>query len=190
MDEVFLRRAVPGDSAKAVPLIMQAIGEIAYILSGTPDPEETATILDRWFVRGANRISFENTLVLEEEGEVVGLVISYDGAKARAFDKPIEKAASLRSGDLDYWIPLEAEESEFYLDTVSVSPKCQGRGYGSKLIETACDWAATLGAIQAGLVVEVENTSARRLYERLGFSVDFTKKIGGHDYFYMTKPLQ
>jgi GNAT superfamily N-acetyltransferase len=34
---------------------------------------------------------------------------------------------------------------EFYLDTLSVSPRCQGKGYGHQLIEAWCDRARKLG---------------------------------------------
>lgn len=41
-----IRQAVRGDAAKAVPLILDAIGVIASVLTGTPQEEETASILN------------------------------------------------------------------------------------------------------------------------------------------------
>jgi hypothetical protein len=78
--------------------------------------------------RKNNRISYQNALVTEEEGEVVGVAIFYDGAKARELDAPLERAAAKKSGDSNYSIPTEAEAPEFYLDTLSVSPRCQRKG--------------------------------------------------------------
>jgi len=69
----------------------------------------------------------------------------YDGSIARILDEPLEKAAIRKSSLSDYRIPTEAEPSEFYLDTVSVDPNCQGRGFGRDLIEASCEHARKLG---------------------------------------------
>ena len=184
-----IRQAVPGDAAKAVPLILQAIGHVAFLLSGTNDCEETASILSDFFGREKTRISYQNALVIEEEGEVVGVAIFYDGAKARELDLPLESAAAKRSGDSNYRIPTEPEASEFYLDTLSVSPHCQGKGYGRQLIEAGCDRARQHGHLRMALLVEVDSEAAKRLYERAGFRTDYTKWIGGQEYFHMVRDL-
>jgi hypothetical protein len=108
-----IRPAVASDAEKAVPLIMQAIGQIAFVLTGTTDNEEAASILSDFFGQKDNRVSYQNALVMEEEGELVGVAIFYDGAKARELDVPLERAAAKKSGDSDYSIPTEAEASEF-----------------------------------------------------------------------------
>jgi GNAT superfamily N-acetyltransferase len=140
-----MRQAVASDAVKAVPLIMQAIGHIAFVLSGTSESQEAASILSDFFGQEDNRISCQNTLAMEEEGDLVGVAIFYDGAKAREPDAPLERAAAKKSGDSNYSIPTEPEASEFYLDTLSVSPRCQGKGYGRQLIEAGCDRARKLG---------------------------------------------
>ncbi|MBV8900078.1 MAG: GNAT family N-acetyltransferase [Verrucomicrobia bacterium] len=186
---MIIRAAVPGDASTLVPLILQAIGSIAFVLTGTTDPEEVASILTDFFGREQNRISYENALVLEEDGELVGLVMFYDGAGARALDVPLERAAARKSGRSDYRIPTEPETSEFYLDTLSVSPGHQGKGFGSKLVEAACDRARRLGHHRIALLVESDAPGPKRLYERLGFHVDYTKRIAGQEYFHMVRWL-
>ena len=119
-----IRNAAPDDSITAVPLILQAIGHIAFILSGTSDERETTAILSHFFRQEGNRISYENTLVVEEDGIAVGMMILYDGCKASKLDAPIERAAIKKSGDSSYHIPTEPETSEFYVDILGVSPRC------------------------------------------------------------------
>jgi ribosomal protein S18 acetylase RimI-like enzyme len=184
-----IRQAVAGDAEKAVPLILQAIGRIAFLLSGTTDVQQTASILEDFFRQKNTRISYQNALIAEKEGEVVGLAIVYDGAKARELDAPLERAAAKKSGDPDYRIPTEPEVSEYYLDTVSVSPRCQGTGYGGKLIEAGCDRARVLGHLRMALLLESENAAAKRLYERLGFRTNYRRQIGGQEYFHMVRNL-
>ena len=184
-----IRQAVRSDAVKAVPLILQAIGHIAFVLTGTTDEQETASILNDFFGQEDTRISYQNALVTEEEGELVGVAIFYDGAKARELDAPLERAAAEKSGDRHYCIPTEPEATEFYLDTLSVSPRCQGKGHGRKLIEAGCERARKLGHHRMALLVEVDHTAAIRLYARLGFCTDYTKRIAGQEYFHMVRRL-
>jgi ribosomal protein S18 acetylase RimI-like enzyme len=184
-----IRPAIPRDAAEAVPLICRAIGELAFVLAGTPDVQEMVSILSDFFKQDDNRLSYQNALVMEEEGQLVGLVLLYDGAKARELDVPLERAAAARSGDFNYRIPTEPEVSEFYLDTLSVIPRCQGRGYGHILIEAGCDRARQLQHSRIALLVEVDNPAAKRLYDRLGFRADYTRLLAGHEYTHMVLSL-
>jgi ribosomal protein S18 acetylase RimI-like enzyme len=184
-----IRQAVASDAVKAVPLIVQAIGHIAFVLTGTTDSQEAASILNDFFGQEDNRISYQNALVMEEEGELVGVAIFYDGAKARELDGTLERAAARKSGDSNYSIPTEPEASEFYLDALSVSPRCQGKGYGGQLIQAGCDRARKLGHHRIALLIEVDNAAAKPLYERLGFCTDYTKRIAGQEYFHMVWSL-
>lgn len=127
---------------------------------------------------------------VERSRNVVGVALIYDGSIARALDEPLEKAAAQKSGLPDYRIPTEAEPSEFYLDTVSVDPKCQGRGFGRDLIEASCEHARKLGRNRIGLLVDLGNFAAKRLYERLEFRVESRKQIAGYEYFHMVRDLQ
>ena len=185
-----IRQAVRRDSVTAVPLILQAIGHIGFILSGTNDPEETISILSDFFGQKDNRISYQNALVMEEDGEVVGIAILYDGAKARELDAPLERAAAKKSGLSNYCIPIEPDASEFYMDTLSVIPRCQGKGYGSKLIEAGCDRARKLGHLRLALLIEVDNAAAKRLYERLAFHTEYIQWIAGQEYFHMVRACE
>ena len=70
-----IRQAVASDALEAVSLIMQAIGDIAFVLTGTTDSQEAASILNDFFEQEDNRISYQNALVMEEEGKLVGVAI-------------------------------------------------------------------------------------------------------------------
>jgi ribosomal protein S18 acetylase RimI-like enzyme len=184
-----IRQAVPADVKKAIPLILQAIDDIAFVLSGTTDAGETELILSDFFRQPGNRLSYENCLVMEDGGEVVGIAILYDGAEAQNLNLPVEQAAAKKTGNAEYQIPIEPEESEFYLDAIGVNPSCHGRGFGTALIEAACTHARKLGHIRFALLVETENSAAKRLYDRLGFHSDGTKWIAGKEYYHMVRQL-
>jgi ribosomal protein S18 acetylase RimI-like enzyme len=155
-----IRQAVPADVKKAIPLIRQAIGDIAFVLSGTTDAGETELILSDFFRQPGNRLSYENCLVMEDGGEVVGIALLYDGAEAENLNLPVEQAAAKKTGNAEYQIPIEAEESEFYLDAIAINPSCHRRGFGTALIEAASTHASKLGHPRFALLVEPENSAA------------------------------
>jgi ribosomal protein S18 acetylase RimI-like enzyme len=127
--------------------------------------------------------------ILAESQEVVGVALMYDGSIARKLDEALEQAAIQKSRLSDYHIPTEAEPSEFYLDTVSVDPKSQGRGFGRELIEASCAHARKLGHNRIGLLVDIDNLGAKRLYERLEFRIEGRKQIAGYEYLHMVRRL-
>jgi ribosomal protein S18 acetylase RimI-like enzyme len=182
-----IRPAVPSDAAKAMPLILSAIGHIAFVLAGTADTQEAVAILTAFFGQEDNRLCYRNTLVTEEEGDLIGLAILYDGAQARALDLPLERAAARKLLNSNYRIPTEPELSDYYLDTLSVAPSHQGKGHGRRLIEAGCERARALGHHRLALLVEVESVAIKGLYQRVGFRAEFTKWIGGHEYIYMAR---
>jgi len=55
-DHRMIREAVASDAVKAVPLIMEAIGHIAFVLTGTTDSQEAASILSDFFEQEDTRI--------------------------------------------------------------------------------------------------------------------------------------
>ena len=69
-------------------------------------------------------------------------------------------------------IEVHNEPEKFvYLDDISVSEAFRSQGIGSALIKKAESYAAEKNAAYIALHVEVSNTSALKLYARLGYSV-------------------
>jgi hypothetical protein len=125
-----MRPATSDDAPDAVPLIFEAIGSIAYVLTGTEVLAEAMSILEGFFQEKGNRVSYENTLVIEESGvnagdrRIIGVAISYDGSVARELDQPLEEAAKLQSGSSEYRIPTEAESCQSSAAGVSAEARC------------------------------------------------------------------
>ncbi len=66
-------------------------------------------------------------------------------------------------------------ERHGHISTIVVEAACEGRGVGTALIEAAEAWCGERGYRLLTLHVFEGNESARRLYERAGFSVDVIK---------------
>ena len=58
-----------------------------------------------------------------------------------------------------------------YLDDLSVSAACRGKGVGTALLNEADCYARELGFPYIVLHVKMTNAGAKRLYERYGFTV-------------------
>jgi ribosomal protein S18 acetylase RimI-like enzyme len=59
-----------------------------------------------------------------------------------------------------------------YLEELYVTPTARRRGLGRALVEAAMDHARRAGAVRMDLGTGMEDTPARALYERLGFTND------------------
>lgn len=74
-------------------------------------------------------------------------------------------------------VEVHNEPEKFvYLDDISVSEAFRSQGIGSALIKKAESYAAEINAAYIALHVESSNTSALKLYERLGYSVRQNEK--------------
>lgn len=176
-----IRQAKPTDNSQVAPLIVQAMEDLAMKFTKAEDLTFAIPVFEYFFQTEGNQYSYENTLVYEENGEIIGSITGYDG----------NKLDELRTPFLDYLLDKfefaqipedETEAGEFYLDTVSVSHLHQGKGIGKKLIEAMIEHAHSKGFDKVGLLVDVQNPSAKKLYERIGFKVVKTKNLMGGQY--------
>jgi ribosomal-protein-alanine N-acetyltransferase len=65
------------------------------------------------------------------------------------------------------WVVVD----EVHINNLAVRPECRGVGAGRVLLESVLRQAVGLGARRATLEVRRSNTTALKLYERLGFSI-------------------
>ena len=118
--------------------------------------------------------SYENTVVAEIDGKVVGAMCAYDGADYQRLKQPIIDALG---PDCGFAQLKETEKGEFYLDSVGVLPEYRGKGI------------ASLGHKVAGLIVDVDKPQAEALYTRLGFTYLDDKDFFGHKMKHMVRQL-
>lgn len=184
-----IRPATPEDAANAAPLMFNVFQELAYILTGEASQEKATAILAQFFQADGNRLSYHNTLVKEVAGQIAGLIIAYHGRDIPRLDQPIVERVRRLSNDSTFTLDKEAEEDEFYIDTLSVAPAYEGRGYGTELMRAIEQWAQSLHYHKLSLNVFPENKRASGLYTRLGYTTVYDLPIAGHPYYHMVKQL-
>ena len=185
-----IRRATIEDAEKAAILIRFAIKEIAETLTGETKEERILAVLGDFFRSSGNRMSYENTLVYEQDGQVAGLIIAYHGKDAMALDEPIAERLRRIKKDPSINIDKEAEIEDFYLDTISVDPDFRGKGIGTSLIHHMEEFAKEKGYPRISLIVEDVNPDAGRLYKRLGYKKTKMIRVSDGEFAYMVKELE
>lgn len=127
-----------------------------------------------------SQYSYRNTLIAEIGGKAVGALVGYDGAMLEQLRKPIFPLLKQHLGKA-ITIEDETEAGEFYLDSLGILPDYRGMGIGRALIATMRDKAFMEGHTRVGLIVDVDNPDAERLYLSLGFRHVGDKRFLGHD---------
>ncbi|MGE7602834.1 GNAT family N-acetyltransferase [Peribacillus sp. NPDC097675] len=185
-----IRKATVEDAEKAAILIRLAIKEIAEALTGETKEDRILAALGDLFRSSGNRMSFENTMVCEHDGQMAGLIIAYHGKDAEALDEPIAERLRRKMKDSSIKIDKEAEIEDFYLDTICVDSQYRGKGIGTSLIHHMEDLAMERGYHRISLIVEDVNPDAGRLYVRLGYKKTKMITVSGGEFAYMVKELK
>lgn len=176
------------DVREVMPLLLAAIGEIAYTLAGCEDKAEAERILADFYIQESNRISYKHVLVDRREDGIAGMLLSYAGDGAAALDAPFVtrpgRHAGPRAGEM---ITVEAEEGEYYLDAIAVNERFQGQGIAKALIGAFEQKGIEEGYSKLSLIVEPDNTRAYALYKKLNYLEDGSIQVSGSRYIRMVK---
>ena len=173
-----IRTAFPQDAPSVAPLMFQAMSDIVFKLINRNDPKEATRFLERLFIEKNNQYSYENTLVYEKDNQILGSLVYYNGAHIATLSQTVFDFVHSSYG---HHIRLEPETQagEYYIDTLSVSPKAQGKGIGSSLL---LHLKEQLKGETIGLLVSMENPQAEKLYQRMGFVYADMKMLAGAPY--------
>ncbi|SES21052.1 GNAT family N-acetyltransferase [Pedobacter rhizosphaerae] len=185
-----IRKAKQEDAPTVAELIVQAMGDLAYKFSNTRDHHKTLALFEHFFRLTDNQYSYQHTLVYKEGGEVLGSINGYDGSKLAVLRAPFLQYLKEHCGWINFDPEPETAAGEFYLDTISVAPIVQGKGIGKQLIEAGINRAAELGHKNVGLLVELNNPGALRLYQKMGFEIESEKTFINGLYYHMTQAIE
>lgn len=184
-----IRFAKKEDTKQIVPLIVQAIEDIVFMLTGTSSYDQATPILEYYVQSEQNRLSYRNCLVKEHEGQVVGVIVAYPSSDLSELDREMLKIISKNLNIENVKVDREADDQDFYIDTLSVHPDFQGKGIGTELLEGLLSFAEKKGVTRVSLNVDQNKPSARRLYEKVGFEYEKVRSIMNHPYNYLVFPI-
>lgn len=178
-----LRRANAQDAQAILELLQQIFTDMELEIM-QKYPQQTSNLLEETF---SQPMVYQNTIVIEKKQQVVGVLVSYPAALEKEINSYCQKLAP------KYGLPLnlglfagESWPDEWYVDSIAVAPAYQGQGLATKLIEALPRF---FDVSLVGLNVDFQNQRALRLYQRLGFQIVGTTKIGSHQYHHMQKSM-
>lgn len=182
--EINTRAAVKADAAKVAELLVYA-WPVEEFFALRPDLtlEDLRAVVTEIVAAEGTSYSYENSVVAEYEGEIVGAMCGYDGARCDELKLRVRQMLADRfyGGDVEAvnW-SRETQDGEFYLDSIGVDPECRGMGIGTKLFAAMLERAWADGHSKAGLIVDMVRPEAEKLYNRLGFSFVNYMDFCGH----------
>lgn len=161
------RPATPDDAELMAELVnMAGEGLPLYLWTSMAVPGESPwSVGQQRARRDAGAFSWRNTIVREEAGEIVGLLIGYP-----LDDEPEPTDYSSLP---PMFVPLQQLEDmvpgTWYVNVLATQPHARGRGIGSGLLSLADDIAASTAKRSLSIIVADSNVGARKLYERHGY---------------------
>jgi ribosomal protein S18 acetylase RimI-like enzyme len=120
----------------------------------------------RRYEREGPAFSYQNCLLAEDQGEVLGMMHAYAVEAASAPSpnpQPVDPV-------LKPYSELEAPGT-LYIAGIAVWPAFRSQGVGARFLEAARGRAQSLGRRELSLLCFAGNTGARRFYDRAGFVV-------------------
>ena len=110
-----------------------------------------------------------NTRIAEIDGEKVGALVAYDGARYAAMRAKTFGLVQQSSGmDLSR-NAMETGPGEFYLDSMAILSDYRGIGIGKMLMRDRMDYALGNGFPKVTLLVDKDKPRLQTYYESLGF---------------------
>lgn len=175
---MFIRRAEQADAPIIVKHLLLAMEEIVFQFIHSTSKDEAAFFLEGLVTTKNNQYSYENCWVVEYEGKVVATALIYDGSELITLRKPVARRIKKLYG-LEFCPENETQAGEYYLDCLAVDADFQGKGIGKFLISYLIEEYNLIKHQNIGLLVELENQHAKKLYLNMGFQVVGEKLLAG-----------
>ncbi|MBR5455155.1 MAG: GNAT family N-acetyltransferase [Rikenellaceae bacterium] len=180
--KVTIRQAEKQDAELIAQVVAMAIGDEQALHDYCG--EEYHAVLTEVVLADKTQYSWHNALIAEVDGVAAGAIVGYDGALLGSLREGTFEVVR-RYTDSTPSIPDETEAGEFYLDSVATLPSFRGQGIGRALIKALYDKAFALGHQHVGLIVDVDNPRAERLYTSLGFERVGSRLFFGHQMWHL-----
>ena len=180
--EFLFRAATVNDCPKIAQLFSIATDGVAnYIWSTlqTACPElSLIEIGTKRYAKEQTDFSYQNCVVVEYNGEVIGMMVSFPLKASEAESKRNSEAANHSEPSLSepdvlapyYRLKLKASKT-WYIGGIALFPEFRGQGIGTQLLDITRRQAQEQGFQKLSLLAFEQNKRAVKLYEQNGFKV-------------------
>ena len=177
-----IQEATKSQAAEIASLIMIAMTDdcCLYFCGEDHGLEDFRRMMTMLVEREDSQYSYRNTLVAMDADEVVGISVSYDGARLHELRRAFIEAAKEQIGKDHSGMDDETQAGELYLDSLAVLPEYRCQGIARKLLLATKERANRLGLPCVGLLVDKGNPVGELLYTSVGFQYLNDNQWGGH----------
>ena len=129
-----------------------------------------------------NSYSRDNIVVEEENGKIRGLILAYPARDMFKMGRQLLKCiiGMLAIGGIFNFIKMMfrlklnkyfpgTDKDELFISNLAVFEEHRGKGIAVRLLEKAEEMAMAKGLNKLSLFVEIDNSHAKRVYDRFGF---------------------
>lgn len=177
-----IRKAEKNDATQISPIVLQAMEEIIFKIIGKNDTKEAIFFLKSLIEQENNQYSYQNILVFEENHQILGAIIYYNGENLHKLrQKVLDFAFSTYKNEV--FLEDETQKGEIYIDCIGVLKEFQGKGIGSQLLQEV---KKINQGEKLGLLVDEKNPSAEKLYQKQGFIFENQIFLAGSIYRHLT----
>lgn len=177
--EYRIRKATIEDARDIALCLFLAMKDIAFYLFNTNEKNESLSILEEFISTENNQYSYSICWVVEnKKNKVIAASNVYSGANLYLLRKAVIDFNKEKHGR-NIEIEDETQSGEYYIDCMGVHPDYQGKGIGSLLFQHLIQEYVTQQKQTLGLLVDLDNPQAKKLYLKLGFEVVGQKTLAG-----------
>ena len=168
--EIYIRDATPDDAPFIARVVLAGIDmlDLDAVL-----PDEQRHLYEHLMeicCMDDTLYSYRNTRIAEIEGNRVGALVAYDGARyAKMREKTFGLVMQTSGMDLNH-NAMETGPGEFYLDSMAILSEYRGAGIGKNLMRDRIDFALSNGFQKVALLVDKDKPRLQRYYECEGFA--------------------
>lgn len=175
MTQTKTRPASRNDCAEIAKLfLISSDGLAEYIWSQMDMPGlSLIEIGTQRYAREGIPFSYQNCLVVEQDGKVVGMLHSF----------PMEPDPGPPEENPDPVLRPYGELEDYgslYISGIAFYPNYRNQGHGTRLLEAAQERARSLGLPRVSLICFERNEAAMRLYRRFGYQETGRRAIVPH----------
>lgn len=187
-----IRKAFIGEQCEVVPKLIAGTAQEAVDHVYTSKHKSALDFIGYAYGRRSNFFSYGIHHFVRVEGQTVGCFATYSDEEFPkltrgflrclfAFYGPLRGFGPLyRAIKLSKTTPPPPKEA-LYVCNLCVFPEFRGRGLGKALMQRAIDLSKEKGFASAALDVDITNTHAIALYEKLGFTIESKNTINSRN---------
>lgn len=166
---IHFKSATATDAPIIAQLMLFAMDKIVFDFIGEANPTKATQFLSQLIAQENNQYSYQNTtLVLNNKGDIIAAFNLYDGGQLHTLRAPV--LALLETAYNQVIHPQdETQAGEYYIDTIAVFPAYRGFGIGGKILNYIIEEFAEKQGYTIGLLVDLDNPKAKKLYINKGF---------------------